>query len=165
MKGRAVLTFSYQITANNQSNRYQHPSFAIGLGVGNCSQAGYIGAFCLCAGAAVFNRSAHGAAAGWGYCRARPHVPEQVNLQLADARTLVASFVTFPAPGVGTSTRSKPEVQYWEQHGGTRATSTGVTREWASPAVDYALAYRKPPVSKSMLDQPSRQYLLHFVKL
>eukprot|EP01051_Picozoa_sp_SAG22_P020755 SAG22_NODE_4322_length_1305_cov_1.148425_1_plen_292_part_01 len=137
-----------------------------GFGTGNCSQAGYVGAFCLCAGAPFFNASARGAAAGWGHCRSRPHVPEQVNLQLAHSRALVVSFVTFPgASSPPASLPPPPEVQYWEERSGAEATSRGVTRHWASPAVDYALEYHKPPFNRSVLHQKPRQYFLHFVKL
>ena len=146
-------------------------------GAGNCSQAGFAGAFCLCAGAQKFDPGVQGAAAGWGYCRSRANTPEQINLQLSHSgHELVASFVTFPVPAAAggvpvdddasVSTLPLPEVQYWAaEGGGTAKRAEGVTRHWASPAVDYALSFHKPAFNSSLLQQAVRQYYLHFVKL
>eukprot|EP01047_Picozoa_sp_COSAG01_P042213 COSAG01_NODE_3672_length_5809_cov_4.250263_3_plen_550_part_00 len=144
-------------------------------GTGNCTSAGFSGAFCLCVGARTFHPTRRGAAAGWGYCQPAAHVPEQINLQLAGPGTLVVSFVTFPTNksqnGLRMHAVAPPQAEFWlasPSDGQKRdiVTSNGVTRAWNTPKVDYALQMSKNPrYNATEIVQPVRTYALHFVRL
>jgi hypothetical protein len=100
-------------------------------------------------------------------------VPEQVNLQLAGAGTLVVGFVTFPANesrAVGSPQIAlpPPEVQFWPTPApaaGPIIAVEGITRRWATPTVNYALLNHHPHYNATETAQLSRHYALHFVKL
>ena len=98
-------------------------------------------------------------------------MPEQINLQLAGAGTIVVGFVTFPA-NESRATDSPPialpppEAQFWTSTTATDPTLVeGITRRWATPTVNYALLNHHPHYNASETAQLSRHYALHFVKL
>jgi hypothetical protein len=80
--------------------------------------SGYLGAWCYCKSSELS-----------GYCQPREATPEQVNLQIASADTVVVGFVTYEA------TQNATPFAIWGEDEGSLTKATGVTHHYLLPAV------------------------------
>ena len=81
--------------------------------------SGYLGAWCYCKSSSMS-----------GYCRPREATPEQVNLQIASADTVVVAFVTYEL------TQNATPFVMWGEEEASLTNATGVTHHYLLPAVD-----------------------------
>ena len=81
--------------------------------------SGFLGAWCYCKSSELS-----------GYCQAGEAIPEQINLQIASADTVVVAFVTYEA------TQSATPFVMWGQDESSLTKTTGVTHHYMLPAVN-----------------------------
>jgi hypothetical protein len=115
-------------------------------------QKGYAGSFCFCEDVTKAKNAVDRYSPG--ICRSAQGVPEQINLQLASASTVVVGFVTFE---VGFPADS-PTAQFGVV-GGTNKTLTGVSHWYVEKSCRDTNYPNTNPCTKG------RNYTMSFIKL
>ena len=110
---------------------------------------GYAGPFCWCKNSSL-NKT-------WGYCKVKPHNPDQINLQISQQGSVVINFITFCSyDGLNErclDNNTKPLVEYRKNSSKFFYNQTGITHFYSTPSTN---GYMKQPV---------RHYNMHFIKL
>jgi hypothetical protein len=115
-------------------------------------QAAYGGSFCFCEDASKAKDAADRYVAG--YCRSDHGVPEQINLQIASASTVVVGFVTFER----SFPANPPTAEFGKEGGSSVETLSGVSHWYVEKAGPCDFPNTNPCTAEG------RNYTMSFVK-